>query len=647
LQLSAGIFQLIFQLSKQQKHPNNEGVFCTDITYNTNMKKILIYSVFIYLLFFSVPTFIHADTIESFEVEIKINKDNTADVSEKIIYTFSEEGKHGIYREIPKGFRAEGNILPVGVSIQSVTDENGMPYQFSNEAIGGVNLKIGNPDVYVSGFKTYVIKYRVKNAIGFFEKNDEFYWNLTGNEWQVDFIRNTTATITFPENVEERIVNHAYCGGFGSSQVCGSFSVSDKTVNFFLGERALTNGEGVTVDLEFDKEIIKEPTAFDNVLALFARYYFIPLAFILAIVLFRSFFKVHIRSAKAYRKFTQNNPEVVQYDPAEFSLIEASFFHDGKTSIDTDLSGIVVWAAIHKYIRIIEEDKTYLFEKFENFGELAESPERELIERFTQLKITKNFGKNIISEKDKKISKLFARSDIGIAVELNELVDSVFNVYAERVIRNEYIDITKTQKLATKILTSMNNDNFIKKNYFNAISFNKWGMAFIFLFLTFNPGLFFIILNEVLYGIGYIPSITFALMGVMTLVFLKSIPTYTEKGFRAANYINGLYRYVDMAEKDRINFANGPEKTPVLFEKLLPYAIVFGLEKKWTKEFKNIYGGNEPIWFASTTGGFVGFSISDISNSIKSSTHIPSSGGSSGGGGFSGGGGGGGGGGSW
>lgn len=54
-------------------------------------------------------------------------------------------------------------------------------------------------------------------------------------------------------------------------------------------------------------------------------------------------------------------------------------------------------------------------------------------------------------------------------------------------------------------------------------------------------------------------------------------------------YLLGLKMYLQIAEKDRLDFHNAPEKNPEIFEKLLPYAMVLGVEKALAKEFKGIY----------------------------------------------------------
>jgi uncharacterized membrane protein YgcG len=89
-----------------------------------------------------------------------------------------------------------------------------------------------------------------------------------------------------------------------------------------------------------------------------------------------------------------------------------------------------------------------------------------------------------------------------------------------------------------------------------------------------------------------------------------------------------------------------------LFESLLPYAMLFSLEKDWAKQFQDVYT-QPPDWYNGNWAAFnAGYLVSSISNfnSVSAVTFTsPSSSGSSGfgGGGFSGGGGGGGGGGGW
>jgi uncharacterized membrane protein YgcG len=133
----------------------------------------------------------------------------------------------------------------------------------------------------------------------------------------------------------------------------------------------------------------------------------------------------------------------------------------------------------------------------------------------------------------------------------------------------------------------------------------------------------------------------------------------TKKGIEASRYLDGLKLYIKMAEKDRLAFLQSVEGADTsdkgivkLYEKLLPYAALFGVEESWMKELEKYYQIEDietPDWYQ--IGGIMAFhdinhTIQAASSYATSSTHFSSSGSSGGGGGgFSGGGGGGGGGG--
>ena len=136
---------------------------------------------------------------------------------------------------------------------------------------------------------------------------------------------------------------------------------------------------------------------------------------------------------------------------------------------------------------------------------------------------------------------------------------------------------------------------------------------------------------------------------------------FTFEGLKMSRYMDGLKLYISMAEADRMKMLQSvkgadtsPEGIVKLYEKLLPYAAVFGLEESWMDEMKKyceVQEIEEPDYLMH------GLVISDLSrglrnaaSAVNTSTVMSSSGGSSssgfsggGGGGFSGGGGGGGG----
>ncbi len=201
-----------------------------------------------------------------------------------------------------------------------------------------------------------------------------------------------------------------------------------------------------------------------------------------------------------------------------------------------------------------------------------------------------------------------------------------------------------------------------------------FGIGFVMIFLGFF-GLFF----GAMLGLGFLVW-PFILGGIVVLAFANAMPRKSMKGAQERmkwlafeRYLKGLLKY-KKAEEAKDKFAT-----------YLPFAIIFGLDNRWIKEFSRVkapapmwyipygyyggtaYGNNGNIGAASTQGfrsgggavsgmgdGMQGFSLDSISHGLNSllnssatvftSTKSSSSGGGggfSGGGGFGGGGGGG------
>jgi uncharacterized membrane protein len=138
--------------------------------------------------------------------------------------------------------------------------------------------------------------------------------------------------------------------------------------------------------------------------------------------------------------------------------------------------------------------------------------------------------------------------------------------------------------------------------------------------------------------------------GLIFLVFSFFMPKRTKKGMEALWKIKGFKLYMKTAEQHRQQFY---EKENI-FEKFLPYAIVFGMTKLWIKKMEEIYGKEyfstyHPAWYVGAEA--ISFDASVFESQLSSITSaigsISSSSSGSAGGGFSGGGGGGGGGGGW
>ena len=140
-------------------------------------------------------------------------------------------------------------------------------------------------------------------------------------------------------------------------------------------------------------------------------------------------------------------------------------------------------------------------------------------------------------------------------------------------------------------------------------------------------------------------------LAIVAFLFGRVMPRKTVFGVEAKNVAFSLKNFLS-SQKRQLEFQADKQ---MMFERLLPFAVAFGVEKIWAKRFESL-NITQPSWYHSYSG--TNFSTYLLVNSLNSSfrsvataaTPTRSSSGFSsgmGGGGFSGGGGGGGGGGSW
>jgi hypothetical protein len=150
-------------------------------------------------------------------------------------------------------------------------------------------------------------------------------------------------------------------------------------------------------------------------------------------------------------------------------------------------------------------------------------------------------------------------------------------------------------------------------------------------------------------------AVILVLIQLINILFYHLLKAPTLLGRRMMDQLDGFTDYLSVAEKDRMNFHNPPERTPELFERFLPYALALGVEQAWSEQFSDVLaragqaegnrsGHYSPRWYSgrSFDGNFGSFASdlgSGFSGAIAAASTAPGSSSGSGGGGSSGGGG--------
>jgi len=590
---------------------------------------------FLCLLFFGIifGLVAHAEErIDNFDTTIQINHDSSINIEEKIQYNFDNLEKYGIYRNIPIHYQARGGNFSLGISDISVADENNHPYQFSLANQGNdKSIKIGDSNQLISGIKTYVIRYKIERAINYFQNHDELYWNATGNEWEIPIMQ-SSAKIILPQSVSvPDLQADCFVGLLGYNEKCASFWNLDSNnqkiegevdqaqiVNFVQG--SLGAGEGLTIVVGFPKGIVIEPTVLQKSSNIVWDNKIVFLPILVFIVYFIIWWKKG-RDPKG------KGVIVPQYEaPDNLTPIEVGTLLDYRID-NRDLSAEIIDLAIKGYLKITQVEKKTLIFKSKDYLLEALKDADELENEFDQKLMAALFEDADIEEKDGKKIKTVKLSDIDKTIFQVNLI-SIKNKVNKALFDKGYVADKPKRKFFTGIKTASILMPFI------------WFIMIV--FMTSQSG----IINILSIGSAVVIFVIF------TILMRKR----TQKGVITREEILGLREYIRVAEIDRIKFHDAPEKNPQLFEKLLPYAMVFGLEKEWAKQFKDIYI-NPPNWYQGPMGSsfnslvFIS-SLNSFTASAGSAIISPSRGAAGGGsgfggGGFSGGGGGGGGGGSW
>jgi uncharacterized membrane protein YgcG len=574
--------------------------------------------------------------IRSFDASYRILQDGDVEVTEDILVDFGSLQRHGIFRDIPVEYEYEPDPnyhRIIEINVLSVTDgAEPVPYETSRMG-GNRRIRIGDPDVEVTGEQRYVITYVAGKALNPQEEWDEFFWNVTGNDWEVT-IESASAVVLAP-SIERQI---CFQGPVGSTDPCAG-EINGAATHRSRGP--LPPGSGLTIVVALTKgsvgvpglNLVKQKTDAEEVKDFvgvsplpLAAAAILGVAGTLGVVRYwwlngrdKWFGDVHYLTGNkevTTRPLFAKDSVVVDYMPPELGRrqrrlrpAEVGALLDERA--DTlDVTATLVDLAVRGYLRITEIEKTWIFGSKDYRLEKLKEPDEELLD----------YEKSLLN-------RLF---DEGDTVDMSDL-------------KNEfYKDLAKVKEmLYTQVVSE---GKFFPRDPEQVRNYHRIAGVVI---MAAGAGAVYLLGSGLGAAIIGVPVI---LVGLLVLLTAGMMPRRTPAGREMYRRVLGFREYMEVAETDRQRFYEDAN----IFQEYLPYAIVFGSVDKWAKAFEDM--GIEPNtsgWYVGTTPfGAVAFSsaLQGFSSSMSSaiaSTPGGSGGSGFGGGGFSGGGGGGGGGGSW
>jgi uncharacterized membrane protein len=558
------------------------------------MRSFLIGLVIFCLLLVGTPR-VQAEEITRFENTIRVTSDGKIHVQEDIQYDFGSDNRHGIFRTIPMvTTNSEGKRFILEFSDIAIVDSQKQEYQYNQtNSEGTISLKIGDPDVTITGSHLYSISYTAAGALTYFSDHDELYWNVTGNDWNVP-IRTAIARIQLPTQIQQEDVRIAcFTGGSGSTEELCDFAYNPQTSTASVQTtRALSSYEGLTIVVGFPKGVVavlepKEYVPFWETqwgkIVLASLIFMAICWYILAPLLLPFLWWNYGRDPKPLvgEASAWFEPPKTKYGrlltPGETGTLV------DERADNADITATIIDLARRGYLKIIEKTKGAI-----DLKKIATTVRGDELQAFEKT----------------LFSGIFKTTDT-ISLKTADLIKVV----------------TETKN---KLYESVVSEDFFPKNPQTVR--NMYTIGSVVALMTGNFLLFF-----------------------SMLFFGYHMPRKTIRGAGAAAIARALKNFISSQERQ---FTFQAQKQ-MLFEKMLPFAIAFGVEKLWIARFAELHI-TRPDWYQGYSSTFHVIALADSLKSASSSvtkaaTPVSSSTGHSSGfsGGSSGGGGGGGGGGSW
>ncbi len=576
-------------------------------------------------------------TFSSFDGEYTLGRDDSGHSTLTAVETFVAEfpdfdQNKGIIRAIPEGYLG----VNLHTKILSVTDAGGNPvaYDDSETEDGFIQVALGTDD-FVRGSQTYVIEYTQRDVVRAFADtaSDEFYWDAPGTGWEQPFARAQMRVIV-PEDLTGQLTGDAACyvGEQGSDTTCEmATAAAGEDTEFASAEMPLGPGENISLALGFESGTFSTP----EIPSTWPAFTVLPagLAGLGAVSLLGAL----IARRRSTRDAAGRGIIVPQYTVPKGLDIFVAADLIGKTA--HAMPALILSLAVRRNLRIIDDgESSSLFSSSRTYRlqfltDAGTSPADDAV-------MDVLFG----ARRQPGALKDLSAKDTGLAKAVQALVAGAPLASVDAGFR-----VKKTVSGARRFVAA------------SAVVF----VAVLGLFIT----------AVAVYGVNN--WVVLALIGsvaVLVGTILAALPrkALTARGIEVREYLLGLRDYLALAEADRIAMLQSPsgaERVTVadpvnpgdtlqmvaFYEKLLPFAVLWGVDKEWSEELGRYYeqSGSDPDWYSSRStfssvafaSSMGAFSTSSGSSTPWSASATASTSGGSAGGGFSGGGGGGGGGG--
>jgi uncharacterized membrane protein YgcG len=529
-------------------------------------------------------------------------------VRETIVAIFPEfDQNRGFYRDIPE-YR---HGVQLHTQVDSVVDEFGQPVPYTTEYYYDFfSVGLGD-DTYVHGRQTYVISYRQVDVVEAFADTgaDEFYWDANGTGWAQPF-----GSVSMTLTVDPSLVP-ALTGEFDCSVLIGECDeplvmnlTADGAAVFTAASTDLVPNESLTVAIAFepgtfvpgdvviapptddgggDYEPVYEPPTFWQTATPFIVG---PAGVLLA------FIAGATHGADRSRRTGASDIIIPQYTPPDGLNVMVAAYIAGRP--ERAFAAQIVDLAVRGNVRLLDhpddDSSPFAVELLHTNG--LDHLETKLVEAI--------FGSD--PQGGRRIP--LGSSNTTLGTKLTDVYRSV-----DKKLKGDGLQDTPRPTALWSVL------------FFLSVA-----VVIVGGFVTFSR-----FVGDGAFEATAVSTVVAFFAARATYARRSTVAPLSARGRDVNDHLLGMRDYMQLAEADRIQMLQSPEgaervdvddqaQLVKLYERLLPYAVIFGIEREWSEELTvKAVAANVPVTWWAGSSDFSSWRLNSTIQQLRRATPEP------------------------
>jgi hypothetical protein len=549
--------------------------------------------------------------IESFDADWTLTRDAEGrarlEVRETIVAVYPDfDQNKGFYRDIPE-YR---HGVQLHTEVDSVVDEFGQPVPYTTEYYQDFySVGLGD-DTFVHGRQTYVISYRQVDVVEAFADTgaDEFYWDVNGTGWAQPFGR-VSMTLTIDPSLVPALTGSNDCAVLvGECDEPLTVDLAPEgAVVFTAASNDLVPNESLTVAIAFEPgtfvpgEVVVAPPTDDGggyepdyepptFWQTATPFVVGPLGVVIA------FIAGATQGADRSRRTGASDIIIPQYTPPDGLNVMVAAYIAGRP--ERAFAAQIVDLAVRGNVRLLDhpDDSSAPFAVELLHTDGLDGLETQLVEAI--------FGSD--PQAGRRIP--LGSSNTTLGTKLTGVYRSV-----DKKLKGDGLQDTPRPTLLWSVL------------FFLSVAVVVIGG-----FLAVNR-----LAGDGAFEATAISAVVAFFAARATYARRSTIAPLSDRGRAINDHLLGMRDYMQLAEADRIQMLQSPEgaervdvddqaQLVKLYERLLPYAVIFGIEREWSEELTvKAAAANLPVAWWAGSGDFSSWRLNSTIQQLRRATPEP------------------------